>query len=606
MVQRDDNPSRSAHNWSVIARLAPGRSASDARAELDPVFGGLKRQFGRDMDAEGITVRSLREALTARVRTLCLVLLGAVILVLLVACVNLASANLARGESQQREISVRASLGAGRGRLVRQLATEKVLLCLAGGVPGVFLAWALVRGAVALGGGTIPAFATVTIDLRVMAFGLVMAVATGVVTGVIPALRVTSDLRASVASGGGGAGKSGSFRRPLIAAEIAIATTLVIGAGLFLRSFGRLMAEDPGYAVQEIAIGNVSLPATGYANPSGWYGDTAALSRFYGQVLTRLRATPGIGSVSLVNQVPLGGSNFGTKVMVDGGTVTSRQSLNYRVIDSAYFGVMGIPLLRGRGFDGRDRSGAEQVVVVNRETAARLWPGLDPLGRRIRPPGMDLHADRWLTVVGVVDNVRQDGLDLAVPPQMYVHILQRPERLMSASIVVKTTNPGAASAAIRAAATDADRNALVEITSMEALLDRSVAARKFSMTVVSAFSALALFLAAVGIYGVLAYAVVQRQREIGVRMALGLSRGGVGRLIVSDAMRAVAPGVVLGLIGAWLATRFIQGMLYGIAPLDPLTFATTPAVILGVALLASLWPASRASRVDPMIAMRAE
>jgi ABC-type antimicrobial peptide transport system permease subunit len=171
-------------------------------------------------------------------------------------------------------------------------------------------------------------------------------------------------------------------------------------------------------------------------------------------------------------------------------------------------------------------------------------------------------------VVGVVDNVRQDGLDLAVPPQMYVHILQRPERLMSASIVVKTTNPAAASAAIRAAATDADRNALVEITSMEALLDRSVAARKFSMTVVSAFSALALFLAAVGIYGVLAYAVVQRQREIGVRMALGLSRGGVGRLIVSDAMRAVAPGVVLGLIGAWLATRFIRGMLYGIAPLD--------------------------------------
>lgn len=606
VVDKDDNPSRTAHNWSVIGRLKPGVTAAATRTELDRVFGALKQQLGKDIDAEGVTVRSLREALTVRVKTLCYVLLAAVLLVLLVACANLASANLARGESQQREIAVRASLGAGRGRLVRQLATEKIVLCVIGGILGIALSWVLVRAAVALGDGTLPAFATVGVDVRVMSFGLVAALLTGLVTGVLPAMRVTSDLRASVATGGGGSGKRGSFRGVLIAAEVALATTLVIGAGLLLRSFSELMAEDPGYAVQQIALGNVSLPEETYSNPKGWYGDTLALSRFYTEVLGRLRATPSIGSVALVNQIPLGSNSYGTSLKVDGGTESTKDGYDYRVIDSAYFGVMGIPVLRGRGFTSSDRSGTEQVAIVNRAAADKLWPGQNPLGHRIRPPGMDLHADNWLTVVGVVENVRQDGLDQPVPPQMYVHYLQRPERLQSGSLIVRTTSQATAASSLRAAATATDRNALIEITSMEALLDKSVAARRFSMTILSLFSALALFLAAVGIYGVLAFAVLQRQREIGVRMALGLTRGGVSRLILGDAMRAVAPGIVLGVIGAFAATRFIQGMLYGVAATDPLTFIVTPGVIIAVALAASLWPAARASRVDPLIAMRAE
>jgi ABC-type antimicrobial peptide transport system permease subunit len=219
---------------------------------------------------------------------------------------------------------------------------------------------------------------------------------------------------------------------------------------------------------------------------------------------------------------------------------------------------------------------------------------------------MDLHVDTWLTVVGVIENVRQDGLDQPAPTQMYVHYLQRPERLQAGTIVVRSAAPSAVTPIMRSAVAEADRNALIEVTSMEDLLDQSVAGRRFSMTMLSAFSTLALILAAVGIYGVLAYAVVQRQREIGVRMAIGLSRGGVARLILLDAMKAVAPGLGIGLVGAFLLTRFIQGMLYGIAPADPVTYLVTAGVILGVGLLASLWPASRASRVDPMIAMRAE
>jgi ABC-type lipoprotein release transport system permease subunit len=246
------------------------------------------------------------------------------------------------------------------------------------------------------------------------------------------------------------------------------------------------------------------------------------------------------------------------------------------------------------------------VVIINREAADRFWPGANPIGHRLRTPGMDLHGREWLTVVGVVENTLDAALDQPRAPMMYVHYLQRPERMMTGTFVVRTSRPEAAAAAIRAAAAGADRNVLVEVRPMQELLDQSVATRRFSMTVLSAFSALALFLAAVGIYGVLAYAVAQRQREIGVRMALGLTRVGVGQFVLRDAMASVVPGLAIGLVGAWAATRLVRGMLYGIATVDPATYIATPLIILAVGLLASLWPASRAARVDPMIALRAE
>jgi predicted permease len=603
---RDNSASRTSHNWSVIGRLRDGHSAEETRAELDQYFGVLKTQLGKEMDAEGVTVRSLRDSLTVDVRTLCYVLLAAVGLVLLVACTNLASANLARGESQQREIAVRTSLGASRTRLVRQLATEKIVLCLIGGILGIGLSWLFVRVAMAMGTGTIPRFATVKVDTRVLAFGLVISLLTGLVTGILPAFRVTSDLRRTTASGGGGGGKRSTMRGPLIMAEIALATMLVIGAGLFVRSFRTLLSQDRGFRVEQIVLGNVTLPTTTYRNPAGWYGDTIAISRFFSQALDQLRRTSGAEAVALTREAPLNGGGFNTGLALDGGTDASKASAEYRVVDSAYFQAMGIPLVRGRGFTSADRSGAQQVAVINREAADRFWPGANPIGHRLLTPGMDMHGKEWLTVVGVVENTRDAALDQPRSPMMYVHYLQRPERMMTGNFVIRTAQPEAGAAALKSVISRIDRNVLVEIKPMQQVLDQSVATRRFSMTVLSTFSALALFLAAVGIYGVLAYAVVQRQREIGVRMALGLTKGGVGQLVLRDAMTSVVPGVVIGLLGAWGATRFIEGMLYGIAAVDLTTYVVTTVVILLVALLASLWPASRAAKVDPLIAMRAE
>jgi putative ABC transport system permease protein len=602
----DQSTSRTSHNWSVIGRLRDGRSADETKAELDQYFGALKMQLGKEMDAEGVSIRSLREALTFKVKTLCYVLLAAVGLVLLVACTNLASANLARGESQQREIAVRVSLGVSRMRLVRQLATEKVVLCLVGGLVGVALSWLFVRVATALGVGTIPAFASVRVDTRVLAFGLAIALLTGLVTGILPAFRVTSDLRRSTTSGGGGAGKRSLMRGPLIIAEVALATVLVIGSGLFVRSFRTLLSEDPGFRVEQVVLGDVTLPTTTYRSPTGWYGDTVGIARFFTQALDQLRRVPGVTAVSVANQAPLNGGGFNTGLALDGSPDAGKAGAEYRVVDSAYFQAMGIPLIRGRAFTSADRSGSQQVAIINREAADKFWPGANPIGHRLLTPGMDLHGKEWLTVVGVVENTRDAALDQPRSPIMYVHYLQRPERMMSGTFVVRASQPQLAGAAISAVISQVDRNALVKVRPMQDLLDQSVATRRFSMTVLTTFSALALFLAAVGIYGVLAYAVVQRQREIGIRMALGLTRGGVGQIVLRDAMTSVVPGVVIGLIGAWAATRFIQGMLYGIAAVDPATFVATPVVILLVALLASLWPASRAARVDPLIAMRAE
>ena len=373
----NDNPSRTAHGLNVIGRVKQGRSIDDVRVELDHLFGALKAQLGNDIDAEGVAMRTLRESLTLRVKTLMFVLLSAVVLVLLVACTNLASANLARGEGQQRELAVRASLGASRGRLIRQLATEKIVLCMAGGVVGIVLAWMLVRVAVTLGPGTLPSFATVAVDVRVMAFGLLISIATGLITGIAPALRVTHDLRGLASSGGGGAGRRGGFRRPLIAAEIALATVLLIGAGLFLRSFSTLLAEDPGYRIEHIQLADIALPASGYANRNGGYGDTLTIPRFFSEYSVdcgrRPASTPWESSVRSRSAAAARATGF----MIDGG-VKATGSADYCVVDSAYFGALGIPLLQGRIFTSLDRAGAEHVVIVNRQAAEMYWPGVEP------------------------------------------------------------------------------------------------------------------------------------------------------------------------------------------------------------------------------------
>ena len=600
----DDSPHRTAHNWSVLGRLAPGATIEQARAELDPYFARLKQELGRDVDATGLTLVRLQEQLARGARTTLLVLMGAVALVLLIACVNLASANLARGEARQRELAVRAAIGAGRGRLVRQLLAENLLLAAVGGALGVALAWALLRLVPALSPDALPAFAGPRLDPRVLGFAAAATLLTVLLVGVAPALRSTRDLRGAIGQSAG-TGRSPRGRRVLIAAEVAFALALLAGAGLLVRSLQALLAQGPGFSGEHIVTVDVTLPGVLYGAADGRWGDTLRTAAFYDRLLPELRAIPGVRRAGVINQVPLGEGGMGSGFMVDGGTDVTGGA-DYRLVDADYFATMGIRLLRGRAVGADDRAGAPHVTVVNRALAERYWPGGDALGHRLRLPGMDGHAGEWITIVGIVENVRHDGLDQDVQPAMFLPYAQRPERMGSATIVLDAPSAAAVAGAVRERVGSLDPNVPVELGTLRALVDASVAPRRFTALVLTTFAALAAFLAAIGIFGVLQYSVVRRQREIGVRMALGARRTTVRLMVLREAMSAVVPGVVLGVLGAAALSRFLRSMLYGVRETDPLTFAAVAALLLAVAVAASWIPARRATRVDPLVAIRAE
>jgi predicted permease len=598
----DDNPYRTAHNWLVIGRLGPGETVESARRELDGIVGQLKQTYGAQMDAEGVDVSTLHETLARTSRTSMLILLGAVGLVLLVVCANLASGNLARAETRQRELAVQTALGAGRGRLVRQIITENLALALVGGTLGVALAVVLTRVLVALGPGSLPGFARVAIDGRVLVFGIGISLVTGILIGLGPAFQVTGRLREAIGSGT----RSGSSRAHtrtrglLITTEVALAFALLAGAGLLMRSLWTLLGQDPGFRVERVLTVDIALPRDGYP-------DTTSLARFYDRLLADVRTVPGVESVGLINHIPLGGVSFGSRFMVDGGD-EQIGDIGYRVVDSSYFRTMGISLVRGRGFAPTDRSGAEHVTVINQAAATEFWRDGNPIGHRIRLPGMDRHPNDWMTVVGVVADVHHGGLDQPAQPEMFVHYPQRPERLDAGATMVMASAvpPTQLAGAIRDRVRAIDINVPVRISSMSELVAGSVASRRFSTLVLGAFGGLSLVLAALGIYGVLAYSVAQRQREIGVRMALGAQQGAVRGLILRDAMRAVVPGVLIGLGIALALAKVLRTLLYGVTTTDPLTYVVVIIVLAAVAMLASWIPARRATRVDPMIAIRAE
>jgi predicted permease len=598
----DDNPHRTAHNWLVIGRLGPGETVESARRELDGIIAELKTTYGDAMDAEGVAISTLHETLTRTSQTTMHILLGAVLLVLLVVCVNLASSNLARAETRQRELAVQTALGAGRGRLVRQIVTENLALALVGGALGVALAVMLTRVLVALGPGSIPGFARVEMDGRVLAFGFAASLLTGLIIGLGPAFQVTGRLRDAIGTGtrAGSSRTHVRTRALLITTEVALAFALLAGAGLLVRSLWTLLGQDPGFRVDRVLTADIALPRDGYA-------DTTSLARLYDRILADLRGIPGVESAGLINHIPLGGVSFGSRFMVDGGE-EQVGDIGYRVVDSSYFRTLGISLLRGRGFGPTDRSGAEHATVINQAAADAFWPNGNPLGHRIRLPGMDQHGKDWLTIVGVIADVHHSGLDQPAAPEMYVHYPQRPERLeVGATVVLASSTPPAQLAgAIREHVRAIDPNIPVRVSTMEELRSGSIAPRRFSTLVLGTFGAVALVLAALGIYGVLAYSVAQRQREIGVRMALGAQQSAVRGLILRDGMRAVVPGVVIGLAVALALAKLLRSLLYGVTTTDPLTYTAVILVLFLVATLASWLPARRATRVDPMIVIRQE
>ncbi len=598
---------RGAWYLEVVARLKPGITPEQSAAEVETIGRNLARQYP-DADAEiGMTSYPLREAMVGDIRSAVLVLLGAVGFVLLIACANVANLLLARAAARESEMAVRTALGAGRARLVRQLLTESIMLALVGAAFGLLLAVWGVEFLTSLKPQGIPRLDNVRIDGSVVLFTMGIAVFTGLLFGLMPAFTATRGLSASLKESGRGAvaGRGSSrVRGALVIAELALAVTLLAGAGLLMRSFMKLQAVDPGFRPEQALTFELTLPETRYK-------EDPQIVSFFDQLLPRLRALPGVRAASAVMGLPLSGMDFIISFQVEGRPPVppaQQPAMQVRVATPDYFTSIGIPLKRGRLFTEDDRQGTPRVVLITESAARQFFPNEEAIGKKIqlgwgRGPGKPRAGGE---VVGIVGDVKEAGLDEPNPPHIYMPLRQWPVNFMS--VVVKTATPPTTLAdTVRTEVYAVDANLPVSnLRTLDEIVSRSISQPRFYMLLLGIFAAVALALAAIGIFGVLSYAVAQRTREIGIRMALGAQRRAVINLVVREAMLLVVLGVVTGTIAALFLSQTMTKMLFSVAPTDPATFATVAGGLLAVALLASYLPARRATRVDPVVALRTE
>jgi putative ABC transport system permease protein len=594
---------RTAHNWEAIARLAPGVTAAEAEAELTRITELLRAEHGDAMSAHGARVVALEEQLVGGLRTPLLLLLAAAGLVLLVACTNLASGYLARGAARGHEVAIRTSLGADRPRLLRQLFTESLVVSMVGALLGLALALVLLRGIPALAPAEVARTAAGGLDGWVLAFTLVLAVVSAIGFGLLPALR-TSTTQPAAALRGAGRGLTGSRQRVwnvLVGLQAALAVLLLIGSVLLIQSLRQVLGTDRGFAAEQVLTMEVSLPPARYA-------DDAAIAGFHQRLREELAALPGVAHVGLIQHLPLGGQSYsGIFEIEERGS--SELPADYRIAGGDYLQALEIPLLRGRFFAPGDDAGSPDVAVINRALAERLWPEEDPVGKRVRNLANDswVYPDRWLTIVGVIGDVRHEGLLTEPRPEIYVHYLQRPARAASAVFVLRaSTPPGRLAPAARARVAALDPDVPATFATMQARVLDAVADRRFAALVLAGFALVALLLAAVGIYGVVSYSVERRTREIGIRLALGGEPAAVRALVQRHALAVALAGIVAGAGGALLLSRFLRGLLHGVSPTDPAIFVGSALALAAVAWLASYVPARRTTRVDPMSALRSE
>jgi len=603
--------SRTGNSLRVFARLKPGRSMAQASAQMGAITARLEREYpGTNRD---VTVRSIHDTVVRGVRPALLVLLGAVGFVLVIACANVAHMLLARAAARQKEIAVRTALGASRSRVVRQLLTESVVLASLGGALGLLLAYAGVRALVRLG-PDIPRLSTVSLDWRVVAFTLAVSMATGIAFGLAPALQssrrdLTDALREGERGSTEGGGRS-RLRSLLVGSELALALILTVGAGLMIRSFLALAAIDPGFDPKNVLTMVVSVAGTSQAEP----GHRAA---FYDAMLRKVAAIPGVASASAINHVPLAGDVWGFPFQVEGRPAPrpgESPTATFRATFPGYFRTMRIPLVRGRDFTGADRLDAPLVVVVNQKLAELYWPGEDPIGKRLTVDNTG-NDPLWRTVVGVAHNAVRNDWANEPEEELYIPYLQSRLYLEGpnwpvqyASLVVRASgDPLRLAKPVRDAIASIDRTVAVsQVDTMEDVVSRSNARPRFYLLLLGSFAAVAVVLAALGIYGVMSYSVSRRFHEIGIRMALGAERADVVRLVVGEGMRVAAVGAAAGLAGALLLTRLMASLLYGVRATDPATFIGVALLLTAVALGASWIPARRATRVDPLTALRHE
>ncbi|HLK20633.1 MAG TPA: ABC transporter permease, partial [Bryobacteraceae bacterium] len=605
--------SRGSHQFYVVARVRDGISRAQALAEIDAVANQVYRAHPGQLIGRGAALRPLSEEGTRDSKSSLLVLFGAVGCLLLIACVNIANLLLARGSERRREMSIRAALGAGRSRLQRQLLTESVLLSLLGAVVGLGFASALTallatRAPVLLNRSDIDTTAPIGLDFWVFLFTAGVALLTGLATGLVPAWQAA---RADLTVGLKESGRSNTanrsqrrFRSSLVVVEVALSVILLVSAGLLLRSFGELRRVNPGVQVDRVLTMGLSLPDARYSNREQMAG-------FERRLIGNLQGLPGVRSAGIVTCLPVGGY-CGDRIFKMEGRPDPPGEFRYALSRAAspdYFAAAGIPLLRGRAFDDRDGMGFdekhlhESALVISQSMAKKYWPNQDAIGQRIR---FSEEGDPWYRVVGIVGDVRI-SLDREPLPSMYLPMPDSVQPFFYAVIHASAGDPAALAPAVRQVLGGLDPDIpAFDIRTMSGVLDESAARHKFTAFLLGMFASLAVVLAAVGLYGVLSYAVAQRTPEIGIRMALGAAHSQVQRLILLEGLRPAAAGVILGVVGAAWATQFLRSLLFGIGADDPSTFLAVPIVLFGVALAACAIPAWRATRVDPATALRSE
>ena len=600
-------------NWHpgifAIGRLKAGISREQARTEMVGITKRLEEQYPIYNTGTSADVVDLQEQLVKGVRPALLLLLGAVAAVLLIACVNVANLLLARAASRGREVAIRTSMGASRWRVTRQLITESLLLSLAGGALGLLFAWASLGPLLKLSATSVPAVFAVGLDRRVLFFTLLVSLVTGLLFGIVPALRTAKlDLRETLNEGSRGSTAGPGHHRirgALVAAEIAMAMLLLVGAGLLLRSFSRLQDVPPGFQADHLLVADLPLSLTAYAKPEQRF-------EFFDRVVGRAKSLPGVRSAGAASFLPVSGGGGLLHFNIAGRPPKSPHdytATGYRTITPNYFETLGMPLEQGRFFTAADTEKAPAVVVINAAMARTYFPGENPLGKRLQVGATPEPDVPWMEVVGVVGDVRQ-GLDLDPKAEMYLPYRQADQILpvFQLSIVLRTaTDPMLQASALRSALAEIDPNQpLVRVRTMEENMAATVAQPRFRTWLIGIFAALALILAAVGVYGVMSYTVTQRTSEIGIRVTLGAQPEDVFRIVVGEGLRLALAGVGVGILAALALTRLLQSFLYGVSAYDPLTFAGVAVILTIVAVAASFFPARRATLVDPLVALRYE
>jgi putative ABC transport system permease protein len=598
--------SRGAQWISVVARLKPDGDVAQSTAALQTVAARLAVEYQRINGGTTALAVPLHQRMVQNVRQTLLVLLGAVGFVLLIACVNVANLLLARAQSRAREVAVRAALGAGRARLIGQFLSESILLGLLGGAAGLAAAFWCTKALVALGPASIPRLSEVTIDLRVLAFTFATAVGTSVLFGLMPALSASGGALAQFigSAGRGAVGPGGSRpRRALVVGEMALAVVLLVGAGLLIRSYQQLQQVSPGFDPDRVVTFNLSLPEARYPT-------AAQISAFTTTLVSQLQAEPGVEAAAAVFGLPFAGGFSASTSFRDPSKPDSEDSptAGMRIVSPDYFRTMKIPLVAGRLFDQHDDESAPEVVLINQQTARRFFSATNPIGQQVRI-GVRLARDarsNSKTIVGIVGDVKYGRLDAETPPELYLPYAQH--AVDEFTIALRTAgDPMAFAPVLRREVAAIDRELPVaKVEPMTAVIGASIAERRFTMFLLSAFAAVAVALAAIGIYGVLAYLVSQRTQEIGVRLAIGAAPGDVARLFLREGARLAIVGLAAGFAGAAAVARALSTLLFGVTATDPATFAAVAGALALVALAAAYVPARRAARVDPMAALRCD